>query len=68
MAINIFENHNIKNNNSFGLDLKCKKFIEYREKEDIINFIKENRDILKKNFWYLETEQIYYLKMISMTE
>src|SRR5574344_345994 len=53
MAINIFENYNIKNYNSFGLDLKCKKFIEYSEKEDIINFIKENREIFKEKFLIL---------------
>lgn len=53
MAIKIFENHNIKNNNSFGFDLKCKKFIEYSEKEDIINFIKENKNIFKEKFLIL---------------
>lgn len=53
MAINIFENFNLRTYNSFGLDLFCKKFIEYTEKKDIINFINYNSEIFKEKYFVL---------------
>jgi UDP-N-acetylmuramate dehydrogenase len=54
MAIKIFDNFNLKSYNTFGIDVVCKKFIEYTENDDIITFVRTNLDIFRsENFFIL---------------
>lgn len=51
--MNINTNFNLKHFNTFGIDVNCFNFIEYSNNEEIIQFLKQNKDILKNNFLIL---------------
>jgi hypothetical protein len=50
--INIKENYNLLNHNTFGVDVKCSWFFEYSSGEQIKKFL-EDKEFKKKNFYIL---------------
>jgi len=38
----IIENYNLKNHNTFGFEIFAKKFVEYNNEEELLNFLKNN--------------------------
>jgi UDP-N-acetylmuramate dehydrogenase len=41
--IRFFENHSLKNHNTFGIDAKAKYFFEFTEPQDLAVFLRDNR-------------------------
>ena len=41
--IRFFENHSLKNHNTFGIDAKARYFFEFTEPEDLFVFLNENQ-------------------------
>ena len=40
----IIENYNLKNHNTFGFDVVAKKFVEYENEAELVEFLKTNSD------------------------
>ncbi|MDR2835026.1 MAG: UDP-N-acetylmuramate dehydrogenase [Bacteroidales bacterium] len=53
MSIRVQKDFNLKTTNTFNIEAKCSYYVEYFSNEEIINFFKENPEILKSEYLIL---------------